>query len=599
MKWIKLVFLMIVPLFANVELNFHNLDIKDFIKMVAKITDKNILITQPISGKVNFVSVKPVSEKEVYFILLSILKSKGYTLVNDGGFLKVVRSSEAVKEAPPLASKNNFYEMQTAIIKLNNISARDAYLQVNYLISRYGKIVVNTNTNMIIVTDYPKNIELIKNIIKKIDTSKNYTVKSLTLQYANPDDVIRKLNDIASTFFDVRVRKYKIITNENTLIIAGDRDVVALLVKNAKLMDIKPKPADQKTVIVTLKNSDVNDVAKVLNQIVKVKFKKNPPSITASKETNSLIIVGDLKQIEILKTIISALDIPKQQVYVKAKILEISNSKAAQLGLKYGLYGGIGNSSGLYTLNANLGGAAIAFNVADLGIAIPTLKQGLALGATLDLLEVYGAAKKLSEPSLLCINNTPSTIYVGKTVSVLTGKTTSTVTSESYTRQDIGLTLKITPRIDSDNKVALKVESVVEDILPGSVVGMPTTSKREIQTTAIVQNGQSIIIGGLVKNNKNITLQKVPILGDIPFLGALFRHKEINNDKTTLAIILTPYIVKNTTDLEKLRLTLARLNALEKQFVKTYIQKHKIQVKVKKTDTTNGYNFLGEPDESH
>lgn len=590
MNWSKLLFLTIVPLFASVQLNFHNLDIKDFIKMVAKITDKNILITQPIAGKVNFISVKPLKEEEVYSILLSILKSKGYTLVEDNGFLKVVRSSEAVKEAPPLIGKNGFYEMKTAIIKLNNIPARDAYLQVNYLVSRYGKIVLNNTTNMIIITDYPKNIRLIKEIIKRIDRKKQTALKTVKLSYANPDKVVKKLNEIVATMYNTKVKKYKIISNENVLIFVGDKDVVKTLYQNAKLLDIKPKPQNQKTEIITLKNSDVTNVAKVLQNIVKIKFKKNPPSITASKETNSLIIVGNLKQIEILQAIIDALDIPKMQVYVKAKILEISNSKAAQIGLKYGLLAGSGTSSGIYTLSANLGGPALAFKPADLGLAIPTIKQGLALGATLDLLEVLGAAKKLSEPSILCINNTPSTIYVGKTVSVLTGKTTSTVTSESYTRQDIGLTLKITPRIDSDNKVALKVESVVEDILPGSVVGMPTTSKREIKTTTIVQNGQSIIIGGLVKDNKNVTLQKVPLLGDIPIIGALFRHKEINNDKTTLAIILTPYIVKNTNDLEKLRLTLAKLNELERKFVKIYIQKHKIKLKEKKQN--NDYDFM-------
>jgi general secretion pathway protein D len=587
MKLIKLLLVISSIAFASVQLNFQNLDIKDFIKMVAKITHKNILITQPLHGKVNFISVKPLKEDEVYEILLSILKSKGYTIVNEGGFLKVVRSSEAIKEAPPLANKSKFYELKTDIIKLNNIPARDAYLQTSYLVSRYGKMVVNSNTNMLVVTDYPKNLKLIREIVKRIDKEKEAYVKVANFKFTPVNEAIKKLNDIASTMFNIKVKKYKIIPNENanSIIIVGPKDVVEKLYKSAVLLDVKPKPTNQITKVITLKNSDVSNVEKVLKQIVKVKYPKNPPSITASKETNSLIIVGDLKQIEILKTIIDALDIPKQQVYVKAKILEISNSKASQIGAKYGLFAGSGEN-GLYTLSANLGGPAVAFNVADLGLAIPTLKQGIALGATLDLLETLGAAKKLSEPSILCINNTPSTIYVGKTVSVLTGKTTSTVTSESYTREDIGLTLKITPRIDSDNKVSLNVETVVEDILPGSVVGLPTTSKREIKTTTIVQNGQSIIIGGLVKDNKDITLKKVPFLGDIPFIGALFRHKEVNKDKTTLAIILTPYIVKNTNDLNKLRTTLAKLNALEKKFVKEFLKK-KIEVKTKVKKTSN------------
>jgi len=573
MKFINILFLASI-LFAKVNLNFQNLDINDFIKMVAKITHKNILITQPLTGKVNFVSVKPVDENEVYDILISVLKSKGYTIVKDNDILKVVRSSDAIKEAPPLNS--NFYELQTQIIPLKNISAKDAYLLVNYLVSRYGKIVLNSKKNLIIVTDYPKNINLIKNIIKKVDNQNSKDIKFIHFKYTEVNDVFPKIKEIAQSMFDPKIYQYKTIadTNSNTIIIVGDSNVIKQLYKIILKMDVKPKPTNQITEVITLKNSDVEEVAKVLMNIIKVKFKKDPPSVTAAKETNSLIIVGDRKQINMIKMIISALDIPKQQVYVKAKILEISNSKASQIGAKFGIYAGSGEN-GLYTLSANLGGPAIAFNVTDLGLALPTIKQGIALGATLDLLETLGAAKKLSEPSILCINNTPSTIYVGKTVSVLTGKTTSTVTSESYTRQDIGLTLKITPRIDSDNKVSLKVESVIEDILPGSVVGLPTTSKREIKTTTIVKNGQSIIIGGLVKDNKDITIKKVPLLGDIPLIGALFRHKELNNDKTTLAIILTPYIVKKSDDLDKLRITLSKLNALEKKFVEEFLKKHK------------------------
>ena len=353
----------------------------------------------------------------------------------------------------------------------------------------------------------------------------------------------------------------------------GDSIVVAKIVDIVAKLDTKPKSLNQITKIVTLKNSDVGNIQKVLTNIINMKYKKEKPSITANNETNSLIMIGSLEQINTLETIIKALDIPKQQVYVKARILEISNLKASQVGAKFGLYAGTAGSSGLYTLSANMGAPAIAFDATALGLTLPTIKKGVALGATLDLLELFGAAKKLSEPSLLCINNTPSTIYVGKTISVKTGQTTSTSTSVSYSRQDVGLTLKITPRIDSDNKVSLNVKSVIEDILPGSPdMTLPTTSKRDIETTTIVNNGQSIIIGGLVRNNKDITVQKVPLLGDIPFLGALFRHNQINEDKTTLVILLTPYIVKKSEDLDKLKETFAKLNAVEHQFAEKFIK---------------------------
>jgi general secretion pathway protein D len=578
-----------------VELNFKNLDINDFITMVAKITNKNILVTYPLSGKVNFIAVKPVNEKEVYDILLNVLRSKGWTLVEDNGFLKVVRSADAVREAPPLFQNNNINQLETDIIPLRYIQARNAFTQVAFLLSRYGKIIINSDKNMLIITDYPKNLQIIKQILKKVDTENKKEIVYVKLKNNKVNKIYKEIVDISNNLFDKKIYKYSIIpdADSNTFVLIGSKNIVNTLKTAIEKLDVAPK-FDQITKIITLNNSDVTEVSKVLNSVIKDRFTnvKQKPSITSDKETNSIIVIGKKEEIDIIESIIKALDVPKQQVYVKARILEISNTKASKIGAELGLLAGSGTASGIYTMSANLGGPALAFNPTDLGLTIPTLRQGLALGATLDLLETFGAAKKLSEPSILCINNTPSTIYVGKTVSVLTGKTTSTSTSESYSRQDIGLTLKITPRIDSDDKVSLKVESKIEDILPGSVVGLPTTSKREISTTTIVNNGQSIIIGGLVKDNKNVTLQKVPLLGDIPVLGSLFRHKEVDDDKTTLVILLTPYIVKTSDDLNKLRNTLVKLDELESKFVKKIIKKKKLNIKLEKKKTSDEFNFI-------
>ena len=604
MKWIKILLILVIFSHAQeIELNFKNLEINDFIKMVAKITDKNILLTQRLNGKVNFVSVKPVNEQEVYNILLNILRSRGYTLIQDKGFLKVVRSADAYREAPPLANENNMNQIETDIITLKNISARIAFTQINFLLSRYGKIVVNNDKNLLIITDYPKNMALIKKVLNKIDSKAQNIVKTYYFKNVDVNDVFRNVANIAGLIYSTRIFKYKIIgdANHNAIIFVGKKDLVNKLMQISYNMDKKPKKTDLTTKIITLKNSDANDMIRIIQSIIKQKYSrsKDRPSVTADKETNSLIVLAKATQINTLQNIINALDIPKEQVYVKARILEISNSKISQIGAEFGLLGGSADSSsGIYTLSANLGGPALAFNPGDLGLAIPTIKSGIALGATLDMLETLGAAKKLSEPSILCINNTPSTIYVGKTLTVLTGKTTSTSTSESYTRQDVGLTLKVKPRIDNDNKVSLNVNAVIEDILPGSQTLTPTTSKREISTTTIVRNGQSIIIGGLVKNNKDVTTRKVPFLGDIPFIGNLFKHKNISNDKTTLVIMLTPYIIKKPADLENLRNTLAKLNNLENKFAAKVIKKVKKSKIKPKADSKPAYNIMGDDDEN-
>jgi general secretion pathway protein D len=594
MKWIKFLFLIVFLLNAReIELNFSNLDINDFIRMVAKITNKNILITQNLHGKVNFIAVKPIDEKEIYDILLNILRSKGYTLIEDNGFLKVVRSSEAIKNAPPLAGKNKLNQLQTDIIYVENIPARNAFREVNFLLSKYGKIVVNDDKNLLIVTDYPRNLKVIKEVLKRIDTKNRPYIKFYNLKYVDVNKVFSEINNLIQSLYPSKIYKYKLIKNKslNQIVVVAPNKILKDLTKIVENFDKKSVSAEMSTAIITLKNSDVESMIKILDKIIKDKYRqsKEKPSITADKETNSLIILATKEQLYIIEKIIRSLDIPKQQVYVKTQILEISNLKASQIGNELGLIGGIADSSsGIYTLSANLGGSALAFNPSDLGLSLPSLKQGIALGVTLNLLETLGAAKKLSEPSILCINNTPSTIYVGKTVSILTGKTTSTSTSESYTRQDIGLTLKVTPRIDSDNKVSLNVETTIEDLLPGSQTVLPITSKRQINTTAIVRNGQSIILGGLVRDNDDVTTQKVPLLGDIPLLGHLFRNNSSTKDKTTIVILLTPYIVKKSEDLDKLRLTLGKLNELELKFAKKLIkQRLKKSKNVGVSDATN------------
>jgi len=592
MKYIKVLMLFLVlnlSLFGKesteIILNFQNLNIDNFIKMVAKITDKNILTPDTIRGKVNFISVKPFKKDEVFDILINVLKNKGYTIVESPkGYLVVVKGRDAIREAPPFFGTSDIGQIQTDIIGVKYANATKIFNAIIPMLSHNGKASLVKDINTIIVTDFPKNLVLIKKIISNLDKNVKKEVEFIPLKYANISNVYTKLAKIASTLYPVKtkLKQLEILENEatNTVIIIGDKIEVNALRKYVLDLDKKDDMVKPKVHIVKLKNSDCGELQKVLNDIVtKKKYdkKETKPSITIDKPTNTLIILSSQKEFEELKKVIDVLDIDRQQVYVKAKIVEISGKKASQIGAKYGIFGGVSNSSGLYSFSANLGGPAIPFDLAELGIDKPTLTEGLALGATISLLETNGAAKKLSEPSLLCVNNTESTIYVGQTESVITqgtvGAKTTDYTKNVYTRQDIGLTLKIKPRISSDNKVSLNIKTVIEDILPGSQIGLPITSKREMETTTIVKNGQSIIIGGLVKDNLDTTTTKVPLLGDIPVLGKIFKHKEQINDKTTLVILLTPYIVKKSENLDRLRKILGKLETLEKKFAVKLIKR--------------------------
>ncbi len=297
-------------------------------------------------------------------------------------------------------------------------------------------------------------------------------------------------------------------------------------------------------------------------------------------KSNSIILIGLQNDISEIKKLISKLDIVQQQVYVQAKIIEISEIRTKNLGLKYGLNGFSSNSANILTFSSALNGASSVSpltltELSGYGFGVGAIKDSLSLGIAINLLKQQKALDIVSEPSILCINNKQSSIYVGETRSVVTGTTVGTTTTTNFQREDIGLRLSVSPRISNDNKVTLAINTKIEDMKETDLAndGTPSTNKKEVITTAIVGNGQSVILGGLIKNKIESIEDKVPFFGDIPIFGELFKNEYDINDKVNLAIIITPYIVPNSKDLAVLRDKLAKLKMVEEQVSQKLIDK--------------------------
>ena len=360
----------------------------------------------------------------------------------------------------------------------------------------------------------------------------------------------------------------KVILKSNNLLLEEKNDL--LIVKKINNNNLNTK-------IIFLKNSDAKEI---YNTLMKLKSKDNT-KITYDIESNSIILVGTSSQLRIIGSLINDLDIDKQQVYVQARIIEISETKTSNVGIKYGLNGYSATNSGLISFSSalNNNGALMTVNSHALngyGYDSRTLKNNLSLGATINLLKINNALDVVSQPSILCINNQKSSIYVGETRTIKIGTTISSGgnISDKYTREDIGLKLSIKPRISNQNKVTLEIETIVEDITNG-IVSQPNTIKKVVKTTAIVNNAESVIIGGLIKNKKEIIHDKVAFFGDIPILGTLFRNKYEINDKINLVIIITPYIVPKSKDLTYVRNKLIQLKQLEDNYTKRLLLKLK------------------------
>ena len=590
-----------------VNISLSNIEIKKLIELFSKIEKKNILIPNEIRGKITFVSSAPVYKNEIFEILLNVLDSKGYTIVKDGNFLKVVRLVEATRNNLQVYKPKDYIksngEMITKQVTLKNVSVNIVASKIRQFLSRTGRLVTIKENNTMFISDYPKNIKTIQRVANLIEKDREKVVNVLEIKHAKLRDIYSQALQISKNLFNQSIpyNRINILQNKelNSLVIIGLKQNVKKLEKELIKLDKEKIKEAQITKIITLKNIDAKSAFTTLSQVIaKRKYKdiSNKPNISYSKEINAIILIGKPEVIEPLKMTLKELDKEKYQVYVQAKIIEISEQKAKQIGIKYGLVGGGVSSSSLLTFSSNFGAGALDI-VKDASSYISDLSNisaNLALNAAISFLQTNGASQTISNPSILCVNNLESSIYVGKNKSFLTGKTTNTNgTTASYQREDIGLTLKVKPRVASNDKVTLQVNTILENVDQSdkSEVDRPTTTKQEVKTQVIVTNGESIVIGGLLQNTQSVNKQKVPLLGDIPLLGGLFRHKETTVDRKSIVVVLTPYIISKSSSLGKLQKFLAIYGKMQKEYNKNIFAKiekkvKKDEPKVKKTTNT-------------
>jgi general secretion pathway protein D len=349
-------------------------------------------------------------------------------------------------------------------------------------------------------------------------------------------------------------------------------------VKKIKKSKHKANRTDLNVHQIKIRFAHVKEVFSMVQVFVEQEEKKSKEAKTLvlkDEINNALLIYANREKFEVIKALVSYLDKENKQVYVHTKILEISENRLKNLGLKYGLDKLHTSSLGdVFTLGANLGSSvnALSSDFASLfEMSQKSVSSAVALGATLNLLKTNQVIDIVSQPSLLCVNNKTSSIYVGETKSFQTGLSVTDGGNQNSTfvRENIGLTLKVTPRITNKNQVTLDILTIVEDAkaLQTNQVN-PDTTKKEVQTRAVVNNAQSVILGGLIKTKHDTTNSKIPFFGDIPVLGALFKHKKAIVDKVNLVVIVTPYIVNQSLELTQIKHALAELKKLEQEQAK-------------------------------
>lgn len=617
MKLIKLVMSALLILSLNihaedekVDVNFRNLSVKDFIEMVSKITQKNILVEGDLKGSINFVSTTPIKKSSLLPLANSILGDKGYTLIDQGEYYKVVKSNNAASEGLDVSSSIEGDTMKTVMFPLKNSNAAVIRAKIKPLLEKSAKVISFKENNVLAITAKPRTLKAVAKVMKAVEKGGNKQSTSIRLQNSNVKDVFPNAQNMAKKLFPQTIESEKVDVFKddatNAVILVGKPENNNRMIRYIKQLDMKGEDQTQKMYVVPLKNSNVEEMEKILSKLVAqmnsvaIKTPKKggkAPSkamVVSDLERNSLIILATGEQIKNIRKTIEKIDVPQAQVYVKARIVELNTNLTEQIGMKYGFEGGKITSSGLFSAAANMGASSLnlsdnllgflsnqttqfdsngnAYTTTTKSFEFDDVSQVFALGATLDLLKQNGAAHILSEPSVLCTNNKEASIQVGQTQSILTQAQQSTQGQgniiNNYSREDIGITLTVKPRLSSNNKVTLEVEAEIEDILPGSsaAADRPTTTKRKVTTNAIVNNGETIILGGLMKSSGGKNSTKVPLLGEIPVLGKLFRSDADVDTQINVVVYLTPYIVRKSGDLQRLRTALTELENIQTKY---------------------------------
>ncbi|WP_239017184.1 type II secretion system secretin GspD [Seongchinamella sediminis] len=594
------------PLVAqDFTVNLKETDIQELIKFVAEVTGTTIVVDPAVKGKVKVVSSKPVSRDELYDLFLSILEVHGYTAVRSGGVVRIIQNKDARSSPVSVADDGprGSDEYVTQVIRLDNISAAKLIPVLRPLVPQQAHMAAYAPSNAIIISDVSANIDRIRDIIERMDRSAVQKTDIVRLRYAVADDVVAMLDKLNKSEAKQSGGETEVLlvadNRTNSVLVSGDEMERARMGQLIKHLDT-PLEQSGNVRVVYLEYAQAKDIAEVLTKVMqnierletgdgKVSRSSGKSStIEADEGTNSLIITADADEMAAIEAVIHRLDIRRAQVLVEAIIVEMTLSEGQDLGLQWlfantdsGFYGSNINAPSQAerlagALNPDNGDDEVSsddeeFDVAALAGALAntpglslgwgTVDDDLTMTVILNALKTQGNANILSTPSLLTLDNQEAYITVGQNVPFVTGSYTNTGASDgaanpfqTIERENVGITLSVTPHINEGDSVVLDIEQEVSNVIIGasqiSEAADIITSERKIQTKVLARDSRVVVLGGLIEDSVQDGQQKVPLLGDIPFLGRLFRSDSVDVSKTNLLIFIRPTIIRDDDELD-------------------------------------------------
>ena len=562
-------------------LNLQNAELRSLIRTVSERTGRNFIVDPRVNAKVSVVSSTPINDKELYDIFLSVLSVHGYAAVPQGDVTKIVPAVAAKQDAIPTETHDGpGGQLVTRVVTVEHVNAAQLVPILRPLLPQEGHLAAYQPTNRLIVTDTRANIDRVMHIIDRVDRPIASDVEVIQLEHAAAAEVVRILGQIAMR--DAQANQgggngpqLAADTRTNSVLMSGTREQRLRMRTLIANLDI-PLEREGNTRVIYLKYANAEDLTEILEGVSQAQLLRTNGSnggegsstpdeegvvIQSDPNTNALIVTGPPDRLDGLESIVRQLDIRRAQVLVEAIIAEVSTDKARELGVQFiaGDTDGDDDTPGALT-SFGSGGS----NILQLATESALPGSGLTLGGITEgpgadfavLIRALASDANnhiLSTPSLVTLDNEEAEIVVGQNVPFVTGQFTSDESGASATnpfqtieRRDVGITLKVKPQINEGDTVKMQIAQEVSSLASSAQSAADViTNKRSLKTTVLVQDDQTLVLGGLIDDTIRTNDERVPLLGDIPVVGRLFRYQSTSKVKQNLMVFLHPRILRD------------------------------------------------------
>ena len=567
----------------SVTINMRDADIKSFVSDIASLTGKSFVVDPRVKANVTVISRDDLTIEEAYEIFLSVLSVHGFTAVEQANAVKIVPASmgrQSFTEVSKPVSPED--ALVSTIIRPSQTSANALIPLIRPLVNSQGHIAVYAPSNSLILTDRNANVKRIRQLVDELDKNPADVYEIVKLKNSSSTQISKLIDKVFSEnsggMAPNDFNAYA-IERSNSVLLFGDQEIVERMKAVVIKLDVKDQGTSSLKVVY-LKYADATALVEILNKMTpnidEKSSNKGNTSITAHEETNSLIISAEPDVMTSLTGIISQLDIRRAQVLVEAIIVEISDQLSKDLGFQF-LFSGEGSNSPIASqrfgnptpdLSALVGGLTSGGSTTAVLSTLLSLdgfatgvgkykKGGDSFAAILNVLAKNSDSNVLSTPSILTMDNEESSIIVGQEIPITTGESLGTNNSNPFrtvTRQEIGIKLSVKPQINEGNSIKLDIEQEVSSLSGPISAGSAeiVTNKRAIETVVMVEDNQTIVLGGLIDDDIQESIRKVPLLGDIPVIGKAFRQEQTTINKKNLVVFLKPTIIRTSQDMQAL-----------------------------------------------